>query len=409
MKTSTAHFSFSRMLITTFCALLTTGCAVGTAPLSVESPYRDPDTLARGDILHLATGRLLSESELIDYLSRYPVVYFGETHDSVEDHNAQLAILKGLEARFPGGVALGLEMLRRPGQQSLDAYLRGDMTEREFEKVWARSWGVRTFRYYSEILRFARAGKIPVLALNAGRDLRDAVYKQGFDDLEPEFAQRLSQMDLDDPYQRAMLEGILGGHSAGSGRIEVFHRIQVLWDETMARTAADYLTSAEGRDKRLVILAGGNHVRYGFGIPRRLFRRVPLAYSIVSGYAVEIAEDKRDSLMDVELPELPMSPADVYWATRYYDLGGERVALGVMIEPLEEGGVRVVEIVPDGPAAAAGLEAGDVIVSIGGTGVRETFDLTHEVSAYKPGDSGRVEVLRADRRLEFEVTYEVPE
>lgn len=409
MKLSASPLSFSLLSVATLCVLLVAGCAVEKAPLSVESPYRDPETLARGDILHLATGRLLSESELIDYLSRYTVVYFGETHDSVEDHAAQLAILKGLEARFPGGVALGLEMLRRPRQQSLDAYLRGDMGELEFEKIWARSWGVRTFRYYREILRFARREKIPVLALNAGRDLRDAVYKQSFDELEPEFARRLSQMDLDDPYHRALLEGILGGHSAGSGRIDVFHRIQVLWDETMARTAADYLTSTQGRDRRLVIFAGSNHVHHGFGIPRRLFRRVPVPYSIVSGYAVEIAEDKRDALMDVELPEFPMSPADVYWATRYYDMGGERVALGVTIEQLEAGGVRVEGIVPGGPAEAAGLEVGDVIVSIGETEVREIFDLTHGVSGYKPGDRGRVEVLRAERSLVFEIAYEVME
>ncbi len=405
MKANASSFPFSRMLAAPLCALLLAGCAVGTTPLSVESPYRDPDTLARGDILHLATGRLLSESELIDYLSRYPVVYFGETHDSVEDHAAQLAILKGFEARFPGSVALGLEMLRRPRQQSLDAYLRGDMGESEFEKIWARSWGVHTFRYYREILRFARQKKIPVLALNAGRDLRDAVYKQGFDELEPEFARRLSQMDLDDPYHRGLLEGILGGHSAGSGRIETFHRIQVLWDETMARTAADYLTSAEGRNKRLVIFAGGNHVRHGFGIPRRLFRRVPVPYSIVSGYAVEIAEDKRDTFMDVELPEFPMSPADVYWATRYDDLGGQRVALGVVIEQLETDGVRIERIVPGSPAEVAGLEVGDVIVSIGETEVREIFDLTYGVSTYQPGDRGRLEVLRAERRRVFEITY----
>ena len=113
--------------------------------------------------------------------------------------------------------------------------------------------------------------------------------------------------------------------------------------------------------------------------------------------------------MDVELPEFPMSPADVYWATRYYDMGAERVALGVVIEQLEAGGVRVEGIVPGGPAEAAGLEVGDVIVSIGETEVLEIFDLTHGVSAYKPGDKGRLEVLRAERSLVFEIAYEVME
>lgn len=397
----------SSTLLAALCGLLLAACATQIATGRIESPYRDPATLEKGNILHLATGRLLTEPELLDYLSHYAVVYLGEIHDSVEDHAAELAILKGLEERFPNGVALGLEMLSRPDQESLDAYLRGAMEEKEFIEVWEGSWGANTFAYYREILHLAREKKIPVLALNASPELREAVREKGLDGLDPEDAERLPEVDLEDPFHRAFLEAMFAGHEPREGGTEAMQQVQLLWDETMAQTAADYLASGEGSGKRLVIIAGGNHVRYGFGIPRRLFRRVPVPYTIVESYIAEISRDKRGTLMDVEIPELPMRPADVYWAVAYDDLGGRRVKLGVLIRQAEEGGVRVIGVIPGGPAEAAGLEKGDLIVSAGGDAVREVFDLTRKVSEYEPGDTGPVEVIRGEERVSLEVTYDV--
>ena len=397
----------SSILLAALCGLLLAACATRTETGAIDSPYRDPATLEKGEILHLATGRLLSEPELLDYLSHYGVVYFGEIHDSVEDHAAQLAVLKGLERRFPGGVALGLEMLNRPDQGSLDAYLSGAMEEEAFVEVWEDSWGADTFDYYREILHLAREKKIPVLALNASQELRDAIREKGLFGLEPEDAERLPEVDLQDPFHRAFLEAMFAGHGPGGGGSEALQQMQLLWDETMAQTAAEFLASSEASGRRLVIIAGGNHVRYGFGIPRRLFRRVPVPYTIVETYAAEVARHKRGTLMDVKLPELPMRPADVYWAIGYDDLEGERVKLGIVIQPAEEGGVRVIGVLPGSPAEAAGLRKGDRIVSAGGDAVREPSDLTRKVREYEPGDTGPVEIMRGEERLSLEVTYDV--
>jgi uncharacterized iron-regulated protein len=117
-----------------------------------------------------------------------------------------------------------------------------------------------------------------------------------------------------------MTEAIFDAHRMGPKDTEAFYRVQVLWDETMAQTAADYLSSPEGEGKRLVIFAGGHHVRHGYGIPRRLFRRIPVPYVIVLPFAVEIPENKQDRMMDVEAPALPMPPGDFVWAVGYTDL-----------------------------------------------------------------------------------------
>ncbi|GAB4272792.1 MAG: hypothetical protein Kow0092_27950 [Deferrisomatales bacterium] len=389
-----------------FAGLCLAGCATGQRTLRVDSPYRDPATLEKGQILHLATGRLLRREELFDYLAHYPVVYVGETHDNVDDHAVELAVLEALAERFPGRLALGMEMLRRPSQKDVDAYVAGETDEKAFVKVWQENWGARSFPYYRDILRFARKHRIPVLALNAGHDLRRAVREQGLEGLPPEMAARLPDMDLEDPYYRAFTRSMHEAHPHGSVDAETFHKIQALWDETMAQTAAAYLGGEPGR--RLLVLAGGNHVRYGFGIPRRVFRRVPVPYAILSPVTVEYPEDKLDRLMDVDLPELPLPPADVFWAVGYEDLEDRQVMLGVHIEDVEEGGgVRVLGVIPESPAAQAGIRVGDVIVAADGEPVAQAFDLTYRVSLHGPGDQGSVEVVRQGERLRLAVVYQV--
>jgi membrane-associated protease RseP (regulator of RpoE activity) len=197
------------------------------------------------------------------------------------------------------------------------------------------------------------------------------------------------------------------GHARGVGA-DAFYRVQLLWDETMAETAAEYLKSPAGRGRRLLVLAGSNHVRYGFGIPRRLFRRVPLPFVIVEPYVhgsgVEVPKDR---LMEADVPALPLRPADLYWSVRYRDLKGEQVRLGILVEDGGGAGVRVSGVLPGGPGHAAGLVAGDLIVSVDGIEVNAAADLIHEVSRHKRGDKGTIEVLRGGTRVPLAVTYDV--
>jgi len=301
-------------------------CAANRPQLDVAAPYRDPATLQKGEILHLATGRIVSEAQLLEYLSHFRVVFVGETHDSIDDHAVEFAVLRGLAQRWPGQLVLGVEMLPRSAQADVDAFVEGRMDEESFARIWTRHWG-HTFRYYEEILRYARDSRIRVLALNADEDLRKAVREKPVEEVGPDLANRLPEMDLNDPHHRAMTEAIFEAHHMGPQDEESFYRVQVLWDEAMAQTAAEYLGSPEGDGKRMVIIAGGHHVRFGYGIPRRLFRRSPLPYVIVLPFAVEIPENKQDRMMDVRAPDLPMPPGDFVWAVGYTDLedAGNRV------------------------------------------------------------------------------------
>jgi uncharacterized iron-regulated protein len=280
---------------------------------SPSAPYRDPTSLEVGDIVHAATGRLLGEAELLDYLAHVRVVYVGEVHDSVEDHRVQLALLRGLYERAGGKLALGVEMLKRPYQARADAFVRGELDEASFRRVWAESWG--HWELYAGLLRFAREKGVRLLALGAEAQLTEAVKSQGVAGPPPDLAARLPEMDLDDPHHRAYLRAIFAAHGRGAAPFDAFYRVQVLWDETMAETAARFLERED--DARLVVLAGAGHVRFGFGVPRRLFRRLPMPYAIVLPVHVEVAESKRDRGMDASPPAPPLPAADFYWAVRY--------------------------------------------------------------------------------------------
>ncbi|WP_295192539.1 Do family serine endopeptidase [uncultured Brevundimonas sp.] len=66
--------------------------------------------------------------------------------------------------------------------------------------------------------------------------------------------------------------------------------------------------------------------------------------------------------------------------------------------PTTTKGAFVVEVTPDAPAARAGLQPGDVVVSLNGRAIEGSSELTRAVGSAKPGDTLRLELLREGRR-----------
>ncbi len=128
-------------------------------------------------------------------------------------------------------------------------------------------------------------------------------------------------------------------------------------------------------------------------------------------------EEKRARLRELaeEMGELSvqLSEGPINRLVERIRIEHDRAFLGVSIEARnDETGVRVQGVTPDGPAEQAGIEAGDVIVAIGGAdlsdvesseAVSRLMEVLHDVEA---GDAVSVTVERDGRRRDFDVVTE---
>ena len=71
-------------------------------------------------------------------------------------------------------------------------------------------------------------------------------------------------------------------------------------------------------------------------------------------------------------------------------------------------GMRITGVKDDGPAAKAGMQAGDIIIKFGETEVKTIYDYTYCLGKYKPGDQVTVLVLRGESEepLALEMTLD---
>jgi len=67
-------------------------------------------------------------------------------------------------------------------------------------------------------------------------------------------------------------------------------------------------------------------------------------------------------------------------------------------------GVKLTGVAPGGPAAAAGLQAGDVIVEVGAQKGENICDYTYAIQALRAGEAVAVVVIRDGRQLRISVT-----
>jgi len=67
----------------------------------LSSPYVDPGTMRQDEIIHLPTGTFLTKSELFDLLADKKIIFVGEGHDNIYDHQVELEVIKTLFQRFP--------------------------------------------------------------------------------------------------------------------------------------------------------------------------------------------------------------------------------------------------------------------------------------------------------------------
>ncbi|MGD1855601.1 MAG: ChaN family lipoprotein [Leptolyngbyaceae cyanobacterium] len=268
-------------------ALLVVGASLGRHHIFSNSGMVETgDAIAQTP--QLAQNMSQAHSELLAEFVEADVLYLGETHTDEADHIAQLEIITAMhETR--GDIAIGLEMFQRPFQPVLDRYIAGEITEAElveqseYETRWGFDWEL-----YAPIMRYAQTNQIPLIALNTPREITRKVAREGLSSLtgsDLEYIPPIADIDTSDENYQAMVAQVFGhhgGHGNSGPSFENFFAAQVLWDETMAESVADYVTASP--ETRVIVLAGEGHVVFDFGIPNRVARRLGddlIAYSVL--------------------------------------------------------------------------------------------------------------------------------
>ncbi len=328
-------------------------------------------------------------SEVIESVSDKKIVYVGEYHDRFAHHNVQLEIIKGLYKKNKK-VAIGMEMFQRPFQKSLDDYTAGRIDEREFlrRSEYFKRWGF-DYNLYKPILDFAVQERIPVVALNISREIVDKVSRGGIDSLsEAEKKEIPAQMDFsDNEYRDRLREVFLRHSSSGEKNFDFFYQSQILWDETMSMSVDEFLR--KNSDYQMVVLAGGGHIQYGSGIPKRTFRRNGYDYAII----LNDVDIERDIANYIIFPK----PMDGMTSPK------------LMVSLREMHGVVSIEGFPENSVSEkAGLKDGDIIISLDNVAIKSVDDVRIHLFYKKKGDTVKVKVLRkrflfGDKEMEFEV------
>ncbi len=343
------------------------------------------------EVLGIDIPRVLSIFDIIKKVSGRQIIYIGESHTRFEHHRTQIEVIRELY-KSNKNIAIGMEMFQKPFQQALDDYIAGRTNEKVFLKKteYFKHWGF-DYNLYREILLFARANKIPVIALNISKKIVSKVARAGIDALTEEELQEVpEEIDLSNMEYRKRLKKIFKMHGNSSDRnFDFFYEAQVLWDESMAHNLDEFIR--KNPERQVIVIAGAGHITFGSGIPARAFRLNNIEYSIIlNDGAVE--RDIADFILFPSAVNAPESPE-----------------LMVVLSEEEEGKVKIVGFARDSVSQTAGLKIDDVVLSLDNTKIRSVDDIRIFLLDQRKGDEITVKVSRrrflfGSAVMEFKVT-----
>ncbi len=131
-----------------------------------------------------------------------------------------------------------------------------------------------------------------------------------------------------------------------------------------------------------IIAPGGGNVGIGFAIPTNMGRQI-MAQLVKYG---EVKRGKLGVSAQNLTPEL----------ARAFDIQ-------------QTTGAVVVQLAPDSAAAEAGLQIGDVIISVNDHATNNAFDIRNQLGLLRVGDKVKLEILRGNKKLAIKTKIADPE
>jgi aminopeptidase N len=356
-----------------------------------------------GTILDVRGARVVSIDEMMDGIGETRLVFAGEQHDNPAHHEVQRKVLEEMWKRN-ARVCVGMEMFQKPYQKFLDDYIAKKISEVEMLKgtEYFTRWGF-DYEFYRPVIEFAREKGLKVVALNVPGEINRKVARGGLASLTPQERASLPEViDTTDAAHMEYVRSVYDGQGPMKGmlKFENFYEAQCVWEDGMADSAAAYLKGCGDDGMRMLVCIGRGHTEYGFGVPKRAAKRLGAEYCSI------IPEE----LDDKEKPDfkgiLGSDVGHFVWFTKARPMA-PKPKLGVDLDATAKG-VRIKSVAKGGTADKAGILAGDVLLSLDGTDIKDVGDLRIVLGLRKAGDACKVAVMRDGKRLDLDVELQAP-
>ncbi|HEK1685751.1 TPA: ChaN family lipoprotein [Pseudomonas putida] len=227
--------------------------ALPELPAWQSSQGLDNSTL--GQVVELASGRVLTPEALVDTLQDVPRVLVGEKHDNPDHHALERWLLQALQTRRAQGSVL-LEMLQ-PAQQSLVEALKSQPRlppDLAVALDWQQGWD---WQLYEPVVREALQGPGVLLAADLSPEAMREAYRR-----QPPLSGTRSNAPT---VKAALLEQVREGHCGLLPESQLPAMLVV--QQQRDRHMAERLLAAP---QPALLVAGAYHVRNDLGVPLHL-------------------------------------------------------------------------------------------------------------------------------------------
>jgi uncharacterized iron-regulated protein len=356
-----------------------------------DSRFKDKalDIAAEG-LYAMETGTILPFGKMIQEMKAGQLVFIGETHNSLPMHDLQVKIIQALYEQ-DRNIAIGLEMFPVTSQDVLNKWSLGILSEEEFirEGQWYVNWNFN-FGFYRRIFDFAKANRIPMVGLNAPRELVTKIRMSGWEALKDEEKAMIPKPDLTHPEHRQLIRTIFESaeiphQMKGAGldmMFEGLYRSQTAWDFVMGYNTLEALKKER---KKIIVLAGSGHLIYNLGINLRAYQKSRLpGKTVISVFvpkdqkSLRISRSLGDYIWGIPEEEKPAYPS-----------------VGLSFKKFKGLENLVIDSKPiDGAAKAADFEKGDVVLAVDGKLWADVNELRTYLAKFKWEEEVKFRILR---------------
>ena len=322
-------------------------------------------------------------NNIIDDITKTKVVFVGENHTSFSSHLNQLKIIKEMYKKN-NKTAIAMEMFQKPYQKYLDAFIAGDITEKEMvqKTEYFDRWKY-DYELYRPIILFAKEKNLPIIAMNIDRKITKQVVTDGLDSLSQEQREQIPySIDFRDTNYKQQLQMIFSIHKSKEFKsFDEFYHAQLVWDESMAKNVVDFMKI--NPNYSVAVLAGNGHIMYGYGIPNRMKRQGVSEYTIA---------------LNMKNP----SPGIADYILYPSNIGTTKAKkLGVYLKGGDE--LEVLSLVKNSLAAKADIRKGDIIVAFNGTPISKLSELKTELAFVN--NSAKLTLIRDSENIEIDIDF----